>query len=212
MAASFTDPKLLCRPEEKAELEASNGVEQLDYITYLVNELKVTDVRESYVRELKRLAIKAIYPCEDQYRNAIMHVRIHGSAHEIPHESQVPSLVIDLVDFVNDRRREALERAAYSLWRLNWIHPFAGGNGRTARALAYLIVCIENGATLPGVPSMPALVAQRRDEYVECLVAADRSEKGGKLDLSEMTSFLREVLTQQLESAVAKFGLKITPS
>jgi fido (protein-threonine AMPylation protein) len=24
-----------------------------------------------------------------------------------------------------------VERAAYALWRLNWIHPFAGGNGRT---------------------------------------------------------------------------------
>jgi hypothetical protein len=32
------------------------------------------------------------------------------------------------------------------------------GNGRKARALTYLLVCIDNKATLPGIPSMPALI------------------------------------------------------
>lgn len=27
--------------------------------------------------------------------------------------------------------------AAYALWKLNWIHPFVEGNGRTARAACY---------------------------------------------------------------------------
>ena len=30
-------------------------------------------------------------------------------------------------------------RAAYTLWRLNWIHPFDDGNERTARVLALII-------------------------------------------------------------------------
>jgi fido (protein-threonine AMPylation protein) len=29
------------------------------------------------------------------------------------------------------------ELAAFGLWRLNWIHPFIEGNGRTARAACY---------------------------------------------------------------------------
>jgi Fic family protein len=37
----------------------------------------------------------------------------------------------------------AIWRAAYALCRLNWIHPFAGGNGRTARAFSYLIICLD---------------------------------------------------------------------
>jgi hypothetical protein len=55
------DEKLLCTPEEKPRREAKNGVEQLDYIAYLVNELHVNDVRESFIRELHRLAIEGIY-------------------------------------------------------------------------------------------------------------------------------------------------------
>ncbi|MBL8221394.1 MAG: Fic family protein, partial [Bryobacterales bacterium] len=27
------------------------------------------------------------------------------------------------------------------MWRLNWIHPFFGGNGRTARSASYLVLC-----------------------------------------------------------------------
>lgn len=55
-----SDPKLICPPERKAEIEAENGVEQLDYIAHLVNDLKITKVRESHVQELKGIAIKGI--------------------------------------------------------------------------------------------------------------------------------------------------------
>jgi Fic family protein len=199
---SSEDPKLICAPERKAEIEAENGVERLDYIANLVNDRKITKIRESRLQDLKAIAIQ--------------HVRLGGSKHQLPHESRVPSLVVDLLGFVNAEGdgagRSALERVAYALWRLNWIHAFAGGNGRTARAPAYLILCIENGATLPAVPTMPLLIAKRRDEYIACLVAADDADEAGKMDISKMTMFLREVLTQQLESAVSKFGLKIGPA
>jgi Fic family protein len=199
------DPKLICPLELKPELEAGNSVDQLDYIAHLVNDLKITELRESHVREPKAIAINGIYPCGSKYRDAFMRVRIVGSDHELPHESRIGSLVVELSDFVNNERsrRSVIERATYSLWRLNWIHPFAGGNGRTARAVAYLIICIENGSTLSGVPSMPALIAAHRDRYMNCLRAADEADRRGGLDISAMAAFLSEVLTQQLESAIS---------
>jgi Fic family protein len=203
------DEKLLCAPEEKAEREAKNGVDQLDYIAYLVNELHVDAARESYFRELHRLAIEGIYPCGGNYRNANMRVKIEGSRHDLPHEALVPSLVGDLLNFLSTQRNQqsSLERAAYALWRVNWIHPFAGGNGRTARAPTYLLLCIDNGATLPGVPTMPALIYRRRKEYVRALRAADAAEKNGTPDVSEMAALLRDVLTEQLASAVQKLAM-----
>ena len=39
---------------------------------------------------------------------------------------------------------------AYALWRLNWIHPFVEGNGRTARAAGYYLMCMKQGRLLPG--------------------------------------------------------------
>jgi Fic family protein len=203
------DDKLLCPPREKPQREARNGVEQLDYIAYLVNELKIQEPRESHIQELHRLAIEGIYPCGGTYRNARMRVKIQGSAHNIPHEALVPLLVHDLVEYLNVQRlagQSAVERAAYALWRVNWIHPFAGGNGRTARALSYLILCIDNGATLPGIPTIPILIFRKRKEYVRALIAADKAEKKNITDVSKMTTLMHNALTAQLESALHKLA------
>lgn len=57
------DP-LLCRPDEKAEREAANGVAQLDYLVDLVvGERAITDIRETHLLDLQKLAIRDIYPC-----------------------------------------------------------------------------------------------------------------------------------------------------
>lgn len=168
---------LLCDPADKPKLEAANGVDQLDFITYLVTERQIVDLRESHVLDFHRLAVKGIYPCAGKYRDALRRVEIRGSMHKVPHEALVPQLVRDMVDEVNGARRSqpAVERSAYVLWRMNWIHPFAGGNGRTARAASYLILCVDMGMMLPGAPTVPSLIYDRRVDYVNALRTADRS-------------------------------------
>jgi Fic family protein len=196
---------LLCSPEQKATLEADNGTHQLDYIAHLIHRLKIEQVRESHILELHQLAVQGIYSCGGRYRNAFRKVVIEGSPHQVPHESSVPHHVCDLVELLNDTagHRPAIWRAAYTLWRLNWIHPFAGGNGRTARAFSYLILCMDMKTMLPGVPSMPSLIYQHRDEYVHALQAADASVRdGGEPDISEMEGFLQDIITRQLAAAI----------
>lgn len=61
---------LLCRPEEKARRENENAVDQLDLISQLVTEYQITELRESHVLELQKLAIQNIYPCGGTYRDA----------------------------------------------------------------------------------------------------------------------------------------------
>ena len=204
------DPNLRCEPGEKEALENRNAVEQIDYITYLVDELEVTDVRESHIVQLQQLAIQGIYPCAGHYRSALKRVYIQNSEHTVPDAAAVPGLVREALSWINDMRgeRSALERAAYSLWRFNWIHPFSGGNGRTSRAIAYLIVCAENRAMLPGDIAMPDLILDRRDDYIHALQDVDRSarERPDDPDFSAMTKLLQEVLTRQLASAINRLS------
>lgn len=200
------DGPLLCDPEEKAPLEARNGVEQLDFITSLV-ERGALELRETHVLELQRIAVHDIYPCAGKYRDARKTVVIQNSGHDLPEAAFVPAHVRDAVDWINRSRgeRSALERAAYALWRFNWIHPFAGGNGRTSRALAYLIVCVDAKMMLPGVPTMPTLIYERRDDYIAALRATDKSvgdPDATEPDFSAMTAFMQEMLTRQLASAI----------
>jgi Fic family protein len=203
---------LLCEPERRAELEARNGVAQLDYITDLV-ESGARELRESHVLALQEIAVRDVYPCGGRYRDATKDVFIQNSKHAVPHCALAPSLVRDAIDWVNrEAGRSALERAAYAQWRFNWIHPFAGGNGRTSRAITYLIVCMNEGRMLPGVPTMPTLIYEHREEYIRALQDVDESQRAAdarstaehiiRPDFSAMVDFLRQMLMKQFASAI----------
>lgn len=90
------------------------------------------------------------------------------------------------------------ELAAYGLWRLNWIHPFIEGNGRTARATCYYLLCVRSGALLPGRKILPERIKDNRSDYVSALVAADAAWDDGHLDFSEMEEFLARLVEAQL--------------
>ena len=196
---------MLCDPADKAGLEATNGIAQIDYISHLVNERKTKEIRESHVLELHRLAVDGIYPCGGRYRDALQKIHIQGSAHQVPEPAFVAIFVKELVDRSNDASdaRPAMWRAAYALWRLNWIHPFAGGNGRTSRALAYLILCVDLGMMMPGIPTLPTLIEQRRAEYIATLRLVDASQQDNEdPDLAPMADFVKDAVTRQLAAAI----------
>jgi len=90
------------------------------------------------------------------------------------------------------------EIAAYGLWRLNWIHLFIEGNGRTARATCYYLLCVRSGALLPGRKILPERIKDNRSDYVSALVAADAAWDDGHLDFSEMEEFLARLVEGQL--------------
>lgn len=201
---------LLCAPSDKPKLEARNGVEQLDYISYLIDERHVVELRESHLQEFHEIAIRDIYPCGAQYRTARHNVFIRGSSHRVPDAALVPSLVRDLVDELNAERKSgtpAIDRAAYVLWRTNWIHPFAGGNGRTARALCYLVLCIDLEMVPPGRPSLPTMIYENRKGYMKALRAADKAwEKTGRADVKKMKRVVEDGMTRQLASAIDRLA------
>ena len=206
-----TDHKLLCDPSQKAALEGANGLEQVEYVSSLV-QMGAREVRESHLLELHRLAVQGIYPCAGNYRG--VPVIITNSPHRPPEAWQVKSLALEALDWINGQRGKlsALERAAYALWRFNWIHAFAGGNGRTSRALAYLVICAEDGMMMPGRPTMPALIYEHRHDYVRALRAADAADRDGRLDFSNMTVFLQDMLMRQLASAIDRLASGGSPA
>lgn len=200
---------LICDPAEKSSIETANGVEQLDYITGLVTFYRIENIRESHVLKLHQLAVHGVFPCGGTYRDALSRVHIGGSDHRIPEPAMVLGHVRELLDHLNDTResQSALYRAAYALWRFNWIHPFRGGNGRTSRALTYLIVCMDMGAMLPGDVTVPSLIFKRRDDYVSALQAADKGElETGKPDLRSMESLVKDVILEQMAGAIRALG------
>src|SRR5216684_4160329 len=105
----------------------------------------------------------------------------------------------------------------YTLWALNhvavanisqfggrfreepiYVGNFNEGNGRTARATCYYLLCAKSGNLLPGKKIVPERIREDRAGYVAGLRAADRAWHEGNLDFSELEAYLARLLEAQL--------------
>jgi Fic family protein len=88
------------------------------------------------------------------------------------------------------------------LWRINWIHPFADGNGRTARAVSYILLSIKLDSLLPGTKTIPDQIAADKKPYYAALETADAAWKQRRqVDVSELEQMLSGMLAGQLLQA-----------
>jgi len=108
------------------------------------------------------------------------------------------SIVIGVVS--SDDLADAVHLAAYVMWRINWIHPFRDGNGRTARAVSYLILNIRLGQLLTGEPTIADQIVENKIPYYDALDDADAAWKDQKLDVSTMEKLITRLLEKQLSS------------
>jgi Fic family protein len=198
-------------PQEKADLEARNGLLQFDHVLALVDEAVTVGtfkLRPSTVQTFQRIAIKDIYTCAGNYRTGP--VFIEGTSHQPPPPEEVPAHVEALCDYVNDHWSEsAIHLASYVMWRVNWVHPFMGGNGRTSRAASYLVLCARLRHRLPGRLSIAEQIVAERQPYYEALDQADAAwEANRTVDVSAMEALLSSMLAKQLlsihQAALAK--------
>jgi Fic family protein len=97
----------------------------------------------------------------------------------------------------------SLHLAAYVMWRLNWIHPFADGNGRTARAVSYITLCMKMGGRIPDTSTIPDLISENKRPYYDALEAADESwASRQEIDLTELEETLGNFAGRALVSAL----------
>jgi len=72
---------------------------------------------------------------------------IYVGNHNPPHFEKVPNAIDQMLSVIHENWTvvdHPTAIAAYALWRLNWIHPFVEGNGRTARAACYYLICLKS--------------------------------------------------------------------
>jgi Fic family protein len=109
-----------------------------------------------------------------------------------------------MCEYVNENwsTKSAVHLATYVLWKMNWIHPFADGNGRTARAISYVVLSIKLDSLLPGTPTIPEQITADKQLYYNALEAADREWANDKVDVSKLEAVIEAMLSQQLIHAV----------
>jgi Fic family protein len=197
---------LLSDPDEIARREAENGLRQFNLAlevirTHVKDAERPFRLRSSLVLQLHKAALDGLHPLAGTWRNTA--VKIGGSGHQPPGEAFVSEEVESMCSYVSDHWSEmsAVRLCAYVLWKLNWIHPLSDGNGRTARAVAYVVMSIKLDSLLPGSPTIPEQIAGDKKPYYSALEAADRALKDEKVDVSELEAMLDGMLAKQLLSA-----------
>jgi Fic family protein len=166
----------------KDHLEAVNLLKAWDHVNALA--AKGADFTEHDLLDTHRIILTRV---EDNFAGSYRTgaVRIAGASHIPPNPIKVPDLMGELFDGLS-KVADPVERAAALHYGIARIHPFADGNGRSAR-LAMNFILLAAG--YPPVSIAPDL----RADYYNALEAADAG------DPAAFHSFIIARLHQELD-------------
>jgi Fic family protein len=194
---------MLVLEEENQELydriQETNLIRQYDLLTHCI-EIGLSQggrVFDKYMLwNLNHVAVANISQRGGRFREEPILV----GNYKPPHFRYVPELMDQFIITIHENwyNWADTELAAYGSWRLNWIHPFIEGNGRTARAASYYLLCAHHGALLGGRRIVPERIRDDREPYYAALRAADRAWESGDLDISVMEEYLAGLVEAQL--------------
>jgi Fic family protein len=160
------DAELITDPDLKAQREVSNGLRQFDAVAekieYWTHPERPFKLRLSAILDLHRIALEGLSSYAGNFRPA--GIEIKGSKHRPAGAHMLAGLVEEMCDYINDnwKKKSPVHLSSYVLWRLNWIRPFTDGNGRTSRAVSYLVLCVGLGYRLPGSKTIPEQIADEK--------------------------------------------------
>ncbi len=203
---SDEDDELIKNEEQRALLEAENGLEQFDEVLRLAEAAipqQTIELTSNLILSLNALAIRNIRRSAGKFRR--IPIGISNTVHVPPPWEEVEQHVEDMCSYVNGHWRssgddlaDAIHLASYVMWRINWIHPFRDGSGRTARAISYLLLTVRLGQLLQGEPTIADQIVDNRAPYYHALDDADAAWTQKKLDLSTMEKLIARLLEKQL--------------
>ncbi|HWE87158.1 MAG TPA: Fic family protein [Terracidiphilus sp.] len=190
-------------PELYARIQEQNLLRQYDLLLNCI-EIGLTkgiDAFDKYTLwSLNAAAVANIAQFGGRYREEPIYIGNHMP----PHFKDVPNGMDRFFSVIHENwgfDDHPTLLPAYALWRLNWIHPFVEGNGRTARAACYYLICIRQGGLLPGRKIVPERIRENREPYYAALREADRHWNEGQFNVSALADYLLGLLTAQLTEA-----------
>jgi Fic family protein len=206
------EPELVQDKRERTEREVANGLRQFDAGKAAAQQAIERQaeggkfgLRVSLILSLHREALAGISRYAGTFRTG---VGIEKSKHQPPGPHLVAGLVEEMCDYVNGNweTKSPIHLAAYVMWRLNWIHPFADGNGRTSRITSYVVLTVRSGFIIPGTPTIPEQIVSNRNRYFAALDEADAAWAEERLDVSAMEQLLAGMLANQLVEFYKSLG------
>jgi Fic family protein len=160
---------------------------------------------EEVIKRIHSVAMEGLLDQPGQYRTGPVHIT--NSPHRPPPWIEVPGQMAGMIAYIQQHwdDRNLIHLSAFTLWRLCWIHPFPNGNGRTARAVAYLVLCARNGRLFsPKNTVIEQIQANKMPYYQTLRMADDQYAQFGNVDeaLRPMEELMSDLLKEQIRAAL----------
>ena len=117
-----------------------------------------------------------------------------GIVYTPPDAAQVPALVDDLLAFITGSELHPLLKACIAHFYFVYVHPFTDGNGRTARALSYMMLLLT-GYDFFRYFSISGLIAEERGRYYKTMRQVETSGN----DMTYFIDYYSSMLSQSVE-------------
>lgn len=158
---------------------------------------------EEMIQRLHGVAMNRLLDRAGVYRQCP--VGISNSPHKPPNWMDVPAQMRTMCEYVSLHWDQAdlVHLSSFVLWRMNWIHPFENGNGRTSRATSYMVLNIKHGTLLPSKNSIIEQIVKDRSPYYAALRAADDLHAEGAqpgVALEQLQSLMTAMLKEQIKA------------
>lgn len=144
-----------------------------------------TTITLGHIRELHKIAVKGLKDdgSKTPGRFREEEVKIQNSNHTPPIHNDVPRLMQELADYINEKSEAKFDilKTAVAHHRFTAIHPFDNGNGRTARLLTYAMLAKQKFVDDYGMRILnpSSIFCIDRQEYYNKLAKADGGSKSG---------------------------------
>ncbi|MEI8067753.1 MAG: Fic family protein [Candidatus Shapirobacteria bacterium] len=161
---------------------------------------------EEIIKKIHELTTDKVIPESEcgKYRHqqvVLKNTRTGEIAHRPPPAIEVPYLVTDFVDWLNNAESREIHpaiRSAIAQYILVAIHPFIEGNGRVSRAFAMLPLYVE-GYDIRRLFSLEEYFDRNAEDYYNTIQATHQlSSNLFKRDLTKWIEYFTEALTIEL--------------
>lgn len=191
--------------------EVENYLKALRYITLVVK--KKQAITEKVILQIHKLVTDKTLPVDQSgyYRKGLVYVvrRRLGMPDEIIYTAadakRVPNLMVDLISWIQKSKKEDVPPAivaGIAHQEIAAIHPFVDGNGRTARAIATLIL-YERGYDFRRLFALEDYYNRDRAKYYKAVNVGKNYEER-KTDTTPWLEYFVKGFKEEIDSVKAK--------
>ena len=197
-------------PKNKSEQMVKNNYEALTYVLEHIDE----PITEQTVFGIYALITKGTLAADvptDAYRSQPVFVQSGRGeiVHTGPEAEKVPGMMTALLDFINNSELPPLLKACIAHFYFVYVHPFVDGNGRTARALSFMML-LQAGYDFFRYFSISGVIAGERAKYYKAIKDVEDDDFDMTYFIDYYTGMLARAVKAMEEQLVNKVALAQT--